>query len=278
MTLPITMNGRLSECLLLSYRTPASSVRQLIPRGLDLVTRDRWAFWNVVACHVEHMRPAGVPACLGISYNHVAYRLHVRARTLAGDTLRGLYFVRSDADSALVGHFGNLLTDFHFHSADVELSHAAHGGAGDVLTIAVQGSNAGDDAGANADALVRIATSSGIAPAAPAAGSPFATAAEADQFLKYCPLGLSVDLDGRYLQLAEVVRDESAWRERPVRILEAHWKFFEQLGQDDLHLERATRVDPLEYRWRLGHREALALSETPAPGTFPSASPARTAA
>ena len=31
MTFPLAMNGRLSECILLSYRTPARSVRKLVP-------------------------------------------------------------------------------------------------------------------------------------------------------------------------------------------------------------------------------------------------------
>ena len=275
MTLPFTMNGRLSECLLMSYRTPAPSVRQLIPRCMELVTRDGWAFWNVVACRVEDMRPAGVPSCLGVSYHHVAYRLHVRAHSAAGQTFDGLYFVRSDADSALVGSFGNALTDFRFHAADVELSHSRESDAGDVVTLAVRGHSEADEA---ADALVRIGTAcDGPDRAWPRHDSLFASRADADRFLRYRPLGLSTDLDGRYLHLAEVVRDESAWRERPVRVIEAHWKFFDALGQDDLHLERATRVDPLDYQWRLNGRAEVALPRTPAPTNRPAAA-ARAAA
>jgi uncharacterized protein YqjF (DUF2071 family) len=273
MTLPLTMNGRLEECLLMSYRTPARAVRDLVPRGLELLTRDGFAFWNVVACRVEAMRPTGVPRPLGAGYRHVAYRLHVRARTSAGETLDGLYFVRSDADSTRVSRFGNLLTDFRFHRSDVELSHAKDG-ANDVLTLAIQGR---DDAAA--DALVRVATQPQGAPAeAPAPDSLFTSAAEADRFLRYRPLGLSVDIDGRYLHLARVLRDQSAWRERPVCVIEAHWKFFDALGQDDLRLERATRVDPIDYRWRLGRRVALASPVPPVPTAHRPATPARAAA
>jgi uncharacterized protein YqjF (DUF2071 family) len=273
MTLPLTMNGRLEECLLMSYRTPARTVRHLLPRGLELLTRDGFAFWSVVACRVEAMRPAGVPRPLGAGYRHVAYRLHVRARSAAGEALDGLYFVRSDADSSRVRRLGNLLTDFRFHRSDVELSHAKQG-ADDVITLAVQGRDDG-----SADALVRVTTQApGAPPAAPAPDSLFTSAAEADQFLRYRPLGLSVDIDGRYLHLAQVVRDPSAWRERPVRVIEAHWKFFDALGQDDLHLERATRVDPIDYRWRLGRRIALAAPVAPVPTPHRPAAPARAAA
>jgi uncharacterized protein YqjF (DUF2071 family) len=264
MTLPLAMNGRLSECLMLSYRTPARSVRHLVPRGLELETRGGYAFWNVLACRVEAVRPAGVPRRLGVTFNDVAYRLHVRAKTAAGETLRGLYFVRSDADSGLVARFGNALTAFRFSAADVELSRARVDGS-DVLTLAVMGRREADEA---ADALVRVATDAPTGAAADLAdGSPFNSPAEAADFLEYRPLGLSVDLDGRYLEMTEVVRDESAWREKPVSVIEAHWKFLDVLGQDELRLERATRVDAIDYRWRLGRRALLAqaVTTTPAP-------------
>jgi len=279
MTLPIAMKGRLSECLLLSYRTPARSVRHLVPKGMDLVTRDGWAFWSVLACRVEGLRPTGTPACLGVSYHHVAYRLHVKARAATGETQRGLYFVRSDADSNRVVRFGNLLTHFRLHPAAVELSLAARDG-GDVLTLAVSGR---DEDAAN-DALVRVVTGAGAGAVgaatgfAAAPGSPFGSAAEADEFLKYAPLALAPDLDGRYFELAEVVRDESKWRERPVRVIEAHFNFLRRLGQDELHLERATRVDPVDYRWRLGRRVAVALPGSPVPTERTPARPVRAAA
>ena len=52
----LTMLGRIDNCFLLSYSTPADSVRHLVPQGLDLVTHRGRAFWNVVLCHVLDMR------------------------------------------------------------------------------------------------------------------------------------------------------------------------------------------------------------------------------
>ena len=285
MNLNLTTAGTLSECLLLSYRAPAESVRHLVPRGLDLVTRGGFAFWNVVACTVGNMRPAWMPTCCGVSYHHVAYRLHVQARTATGDgTLRGLYFVRSDADSALIGRLGNWFTDFRFHPARVELSNRSG-----VLTVAVQGGGEvpdprdGEPAGDLGDAIARVSVDGNVADSAPtlAPGSPFASSAEAERVLRYAPLGMSVDLDGRYVKLAEVIRDEAAWSERPVRVLESHFRFFDALGlsRSDVELERATRVAPIEYRWRLGRRAALATApHAPVSETIAPPRPARAAA
>ena len=287
MNLNLTTAGRLSECLLLSYRVPAESVRRLVPRGLELVTRGGYAFWNVVACAVEGMRPAGLPEWCGVDFHHVAYRLHVQARAANGDgTLRGLYCVRSDGDSALVGGLGNLFTDFHFHPARVELS-----SRGGVVTLAVQGRNErpdprdGEPEGDTGDAIARVSVddnaADNLAGASLAEGSPFMSPADAERVLQYAPLGMSVDLDGRYLKLVEVLRDEAAWSERPVRVVEWHFRFFDELGlsRQDVQLERATRVAPIDYRWRLGRRVALLTSPTPPiPGAIAPAGPARAAA
>jgi hypothetical protein len=116
--------------------------------------------------------------------------------------------------------------------------------------------------GEAADALVRVETGDGALADAQSylsPGSPFRTPADAARFLAYTPTAISCDVDGRWLKLAEVFRDESAWKERAVGVVESHFRFFERLGQHDLRLERATRLAaPIEYRWLLGRRLPLA--------------------
>ena len=239
----LTMVGRLDECLLLAYRTPVESVRHLVPAGLELLTRGPFAFWNVVACLVQRMRPTGTPAALGLTYHHIAYRLYVRCRTAHNGTLDGLYFVRSDADNTLVSRLGNLLSDFRFHHSTISLR-ADDGG----VTLRVRGQ--GDPQG-DADLCVASGQQGDPRPQL-APGSPFSSVEEAATFLKYRPLGLSSADNGRRIRLAEVFRDESGWRETPVSVTGTRWSFFENLGQSDIFLETATRVAPIDYRWRLG--------------------------
>ncbi len=232
----LTLVGRLSECLLLAYRTPAESVAHLVPRGLELVTHGPWAFWNLVACRVEAMRPAGFPRWCGVSYHHVACRLHVRA---TGGSHEGLFFVRSDADHPLVARLGNLVSDFRFHPARITLAAAE-----DAVELVMHGTQDGQG-----DARLRA-----VPEPAPqlARGSCFSSLPEARAFLKYRPLGLSCHAKSGRLKLAEVFRDETQWCERPFRVIESHWPYLESLGQRDLCLELATRVAPIDYRWRLG--------------------------
>ena len=240
-----TMVGQLRECVLLNYRTPARSVEGLLPDGLELVRRGDWAFWNVVVCRVEAMRPAGLEAvpAVGVSYHHVAYRLLVQAMTEHCDVRRGLYFVRSDADAALLGAAGNRLSDFKFHRAEVQLT------ANDERFDA-RVSTADDRA------PLQLAVRNGT-PVHPI-DSAFPTLNDAQRFLKYQPLGLS--RRGPWLRYAEVFRDEAQWKEEAVSVEHARLGFFETLGQTDTQLELATRIAALPYRWRLGRRERLLVT------------------
>ncbi len=252
----LSMVGTLSRCVLLNYRTPAESVERLLPDGLELVRRGPYAFWNVVLCRVDRMRPAGVPEALGVSYHHVAYRLVVQAMTDRCDVRRGLFFVRSDADAALLGAVGNRLSDFRFHRADVTWNGRGSASPGpDAAGVRLERvCVATEDHRADIELTLHDSP-----PLVQPAESCFPTRDDARRFLTYEPLGLSVGRPGgrRTLKLAEVFRDESAWQEDVIGVADARFGFFEQLGQDDLHLELATRVAPLPYRWRLGRRERL---------------------
>ncbi|MEM1209614.1 MAG: DUF2071 domain-containing protein [Planctomycetota bacterium] len=231
--------GRLADCLLLSYRTPAESVRDLVPTGLQLITRGPWAFWNVVACRVEHIRPEGLPAWSGLGYHHVAYRLLTRCITTDAEFIDGLHFVRSFADHAFVTAMGQYVTDFRFHPAAIRV-----------------------DAGGFA--LDRDATVVTLADPAPAvelaatwpADSCFPTLKDAQEFLRYRPLSMAPDGRGN-ARLAEVSRDDRAWRERIVNVGEHRHALFDELGQRDATLELATAIEPIDYRWSLGRTVGL---------------------
>lgn len=252
----LTLTGRLCDCALMSFGTPADSVRHLVPKGLELLTRGDRAFWNVVTCRVDRMRPKHLPAAVGVTYHHVAYRLLVQAMTQRAQLLQGLYFVRSDADAAVLGAVGNATTDFKFHRAQVTLDATADRYRAAVTT----------DDGAG-DARFELAGP------APAAGprhrdSAFATHLDAQEWLTYRPLGLSVGGPpaAPRLHQAQVHRDPDAWRETPVRLTGCRSAVFDALQQTPAHgllPEHATRVADMDYTWRLGHAEPLLTPATP---------------
>jgi hypothetical protein len=240
----LEMVGRLDECFLLSYGIDPAQAAGLVPAGLELITCRGAAFFNIVICHVDRMRARFTPRALGVTYWHIAYRVQVRA-TLADDRpIEGLYFLRSDIDRPVFGVIGNRLTDFHFHAARIRFSNKDEA----AWRLRVE-PTAGD---ALASLAVRRAASNSLAP-----GSPFASLEERERVLKYAPFGLSVSNSGRCLRVAEVIRDEALWREESVEVEAADWTYPRSLGLRDLRLVRATRVAPIDYRWRIGRTERL---------------------
>ena len=240
----LEMVGRIDECFLLSYGIDPEQAAALVPAGLELITCRGAAFFNIVICHVDRMRMRFTPRALGVTYWHIAYRVQVRATLADNRSIEGLYFLRSDIDRPLFGLIGNRLTDFHFHAARVRFSNNDEA----AWRLRVE-PTAGD---ALASLAVRRAASNSLAP-----GSPFASLEERERVLKYAPFGLSVSNSGRCLRVAEVIRDEALWREQPVEVEAADWSYPRSLGLGDLRLVRATRVAPIDYRWRIGRTERL---------------------
>lgn len=243
----MTMCGRIDVCVLVSLRVEAGVVEAMVPRPVEVVTLERggvrWGFLNVVLCRIEGMRPVGVPAALGVSYTHIAYRVMVRWTGAGGGDgveRRGLYFLRSDVDSPVVAGMGNLVSDFRMHAGDARVWRE-----GDAVR-AVCGEGESDHP-ARVWAEVDASGPGGLAE-----GSVFADEGEAAGFLKYEPLGLSPTRDGRGVRLAEVMRDEAAWRERAARVVGMELGYLRPYERHGLAVERATAVEPIEYRWRLG--------------------------
>lgn len=80
------------------------------------------AYLCVVIADLQHMRPYPLwPKALGFDFSQVVYRAIVR--NASGE--RGVYFVRSDADSKLMCVGGNLMSNFRFNCAELEWDHHA---------------------------------------------------------------------------------------------------------------------------------------------------------
>jgi len=229
---PLTVVGTIAHCLLFTYRTPAAKAARLLPRPLEAVTRDDYAFWNIVVSRLHAMRPPGFPALVGVDYWHVAYRLYVRLPLPDDRIIEGLYFTRSDCDNPLMTLAGNLLTDFNFHTAPIRLDPRDEG-----LDLEI----------ASPDAPARARVLPGRAPEL-APDSPFTSLDDAAAFLKYKPFGISIDDKGD-ANVVRIVRREDAWRGRLIQVESAHWAYFDdKVVQPEICYE----VAPIVYRWNRG--------------------------
>ena len=226
---PLTMLGTIDRCWLFTYSTPIEEARAALPPELEPVTHAGSAFWNVVVCHISRMRPRPLPAAVGMSYWHAAYRLYVRFRPVGGSPVEGIYFARSDCDSPLMTGLGNLLTDYRFHTSPI---HADREGSRTILEVGAP------------DLPGRAVVDEQQPPVLPP-HSRFSSLEEAAQFLKYKPFGLSVPRNGR-VSVVSITREESAWKSRLVRVESADWGFF----RDRTVLpEVCFQVEPIPYQW-----------------------------
>ncbi|MES2571208.1 MAG: DUF2071 domain-containing protein [Verrucomicrobiota bacterium] len=229
-TNPLTMRGALNGCWLFNYRTPLEKVQALVPEPLKLVTHGGFAFWNIVVCRVEALRPAPLPGMFGLGYWHVAYRLCVDAHLASGGQVEGLYFVRSECDHSLIARVGNWMTDFAFHPARITVLHNREIAAGEIVAT-----------GGHAHFCVARQEMPGLAE-----GSPFGSLEEAATFLAYRPCALS-RANGNAVQRVGVSRDEARWRCRPVAVKTASWSLLH-----DAKLELCFEVEPIDYQWNRG--------------------------
>lgn len=105
------------NCFLVNFAVEPNALAAQLPGHLRPDVHHDRAFVSVVIAKMERMRPAFLPAALGVTYIQVVYR----AIVLCGSE-RGVCFLRSDADHPLMVLGGNALTFFQFHRADITWS------------------------------------------------------------------------------------------------------------------------------------------------------------
>ncbi len=248
----LRLAGRLDPCFLISLAVDPAPVEPLLPAGLELITLHGSAFWNIVVCRVRRLRPLGVPDLFGLTYWHIAHRLHVRAKARSGRRWEGLFFLRSDIDRGILTTPGNWLTDFCFHRVEMRIEESPG-----LFRLEI-----GDKDDGLASGRIEINRDGKTREAAP---PPFDSLEERERILRYAPLGLAPDPSGSVLRIAKVDRDERRWRESLVKVMHCELRYLEDRLQGEGRLVRATEVAPIDYVWTLGQRERLS-SAAPARG------------
>jgi hypothetical protein len=238
------MAGRLDPCFLISLAVDPGALGPLLPAGLDLLTHRGTAFWNIVVCRVRRLRLLGAPGLFGLTYWHVAHRLHVAATARSARRWQGLFFLRSDIDRAILTAPGNWLTDFRFHGVGMRIDERPGWFRLEM----------GRNDNSLASGSIEIDRNGGAPADSPL---PFDSLEEREKILRYTPSGLAVDPAARVLRIAEVDRDERRWRESPVALVHCEFSYLQDHLHGQARVVRATEVAPIDYVWTLGTRVTL---------------------
>jgi len=240
----LPIKAHIETGLVLTYAVPAGVLEEFLSPGLELDTYGGFGFLAIGVMQTRDLRPACLPAWLGIDFSLAGYRIFARYRTRTGRTLRGLRILRSDTDRWPMALFGNLLTRYGYarsrwtvrrneRSYDIEI--ATRDGRADLHVEA-------DLADMN--------------PTLPC-GSPFSDFRQARRFAG--PLPFTFDYEAETQSIIRVEGVRQSWNPRPVPVMVHRNSFLQEppFRTAGAVLANAFFVEDVPYTWRAGVREPL---------------------
>jgi hypothetical protein len=238
--LPITAFFRRS--LVLTYAFPGDVLKPLLPPGLILDSYQDFGFLAIAMVQTEQLRPSFLPASLGRDFFLSGCRIFTRLA--GGASLRGLYILRSDANSRCMVAAGNLLTHYRYRLCRASVTDRAEAVEFHIRTP--QGE-------ADLDVIAHL----GRIPAALPAGSPFASLKDARRFAG--PLPYTFDYEPQTHSIVRILGVRSQWNPQPVEVEVAQAAFLkrEPFRQAQPLLASAFYLSDVPYRWVRGVRMPL---------------------
>jgi hypothetical protein len=240
----VPIKAHLRASLVLAYAIPATALRPLLPPGLTLDTYQDFGFVAVALVETRKLRPAFVPARLGLNFFLCGYRIFARYRTTAGRTLRGLRILRSDTDRSSMQFFGNLLTHYRYERSRCRAERTEQKYEVEVIT---------PDGRADLHVEADISARAVSLPA----GSPFGDFREARKFAG--PLPFTFDYERQTHSIIRVEGVRQQWTPRPVSVRVHRNAFLEQepFRSAGAVLANAFFLEDVPYSWRPGIRERV---------------------
>jgi hypothetical protein len=238
------IKARLAASLVLAYALPSKVLEPLLAPGLKLDTYGEFGFLAIAMVETKALRPAFLPAGLGLNFFLVGYRIFTRYRTPSGRTLRGLRVLRSDTDRRSMEIFGNLLTHYRYERSRCRTSRSDRTYAVDVRTPT-----------GTADLQVEADISTEAL--SPPPGSPFADLREARKFAG--PLPFTFDYEHQTHSMIRVEGVRQDWKPKSVTVAVHRNTFLEQdrFRSAGAVLANAFYLENVPYAWKPGVRDLL---------------------
>jgi len=242
---PIPMKTTFRNCFLVNFAMAPETLARVLPPPLEPDVYGGEAFLSVVIADMERMRPAFLPALLGVTYQQVVYRAVVRC----GDE-RGVHFLRSDADNRLMVELGNLLSFFRFHQARIVRTSGRRDHHFDLV--------AGPHDHADIHASFDLSSASQTVPA----DSAFASVDEAQRFLVELYTAFRPEPDGETVKTVQIKRSD--WRVRMVDTPRARFDYMNGSAffpPDSTRLDSTIYVEDIDYYWHTVKRTHVPRSQ-----------------
>jgi hypothetical protein len=224
---PLPIRSEFEFTLVLTYALPAKVLEPLLLPGLTLDRFGDFGFVAVALVQTRNLRPAFLPARLGLDFFLAGYRIFTRH-----EHLRGLQILRSQTDSRIMTFFGNLLTHYNYRRTAVAIERT-----NERLAIAMDGLE-----------VVADLENEGVLPE----GSPFPDWKTARHFAGPLPFTFDHEAETNSIVKIEGVRQE--WKPRPVNVRVRRMDFFQQpaFASATPVLASAFHLTDVPYLWRRG--------------------------
>lgn len=233
MRIPV-IQGTIKRRILVNYRADPVVVQRLLRSPFRMKLHNDHAIVGVCLIRLEHIRPVGIPAALGISSENAAHRIAVEWKDEAGVEREGVFVPRRDTGSILNRVAGGRIFPGEHHAAKFNVidvnGHIEFTMLSDDSKVAV--SVVGDDS----DTLP--------------ATSIFESLAEASAFFEGGRLRYSVTkdpdrLDGLFLWTLD-------WRVRALPVSKVQSSFFEGRGtfpDGSVEFDHALIMRDIRHEW-----------------------------
>ncbi len=233
------VNGRIERRLLVNLRIDPEAVIPLLPATLRPLLVDGWAIAGMCLIRLAALRPAFMPAAIGLTTENVAHRIAVEWDD-HGERRTGVWIPHRLTSSRFTVWAGGKLFPAVHSYADFEVDDQ-----GDRISIAVRG----------ADGL-HIAVSCQSADDVPAS-SVFASMAKADEFFRTGSTGVSPGgPDGR-CDLVDL--NVAGWNLTPLAITDARSSILEALAPigDRAQWDSAFIMRDMACQWTAAEHSAV---------------------
>lgn len=244
---PFSVSAYFAHSLVLTYALPREILAPLLPPGLELDAYEDFGFVAIALVQTRDLRPAFLPRFCGQNFFLSGYRIFSKFTTQQGRHLRGLRILRSDTNKPLMAFFGNILTHYNYHLADVKFLATER-----TLEVSVRTRDA------TADLIVRAELST--QPASLPEGSPFPDMETARSFAG--PLPFTFDYEAATHSMIVIKGVRKKWNPQPVKVHVEKCTFFEHPEFQNCApvLANAFYISDIAYRWEVGRVEALEKS------------------
>jgi uncharacterized protein YqjF (DUF2071 family) len=120
------IKGTIKRRLLVNFRVDPATLQSVLPAPFRPKLHRGWAIAGICLIRLEHIRPAGLPAALGVSSENAAHRIAVEWADAAGMEREGVFIPRRDTGSRLNSLAGGRIFPGEHHHATFTVSDDGH--------------------------------------------------------------------------------------------------------------------------------------------------------